>query len=141
MKRYIPLILLTLFAAGAPLPQTLGAEKPVKTEKKEAKSDGRENEIKERLKQRYPKIQELKKQGVVGETFEGYIDFVKGAKGDAKQLVDSENSDRKEVFQIIADRTGTTVDKVAERAGKRAFEKASAGEFLKDASGKWTKKS
>jgi uncharacterized protein len=102
----------------------------------------REEELKKRLAERFPKIAALKTAGTVGETHEGYVALVdeKSKDKDAKELVEKENEDRKEAYQIIADKEKVTVEKVAERAGKRAFEKAKPGEYLKGADGKWKKK-
>ena len=133
MNRRSFLILLLILGFAAPAPLLLGADK------KDA-ADSKEAELHARVKERYPRIKELKKQGIVGETFEGYLDFVKDKKADAKKLIDEENADRKEVYKLIAEKQGTTPEKVADRAAKLHFEKAAPGEFLKDSSGKWTKK-
>jgi uncharacterized protein YdbL (DUF1318 family) len=106
-----------------------------------SKNDARLKQLRDRFKGRYAKILELKKQGIVGETYEGYLDFVKDKKPDAQTLVDEDNADRKELYKLLAEKEGTTPEKVGERNAKRAFEKAAAGEFLKDADGKWSKKS
>ena len=102
----------------------------------------REDELKESFKQRFPKIAALKNAGTVGETHEGYLALVdeKSKDKEAKELVEAENEERKELYKLIADKEGTTLEKVAERAGKRAFEKAQPGEYLKGADGKWKKK-
>ena len=102
----------------------------------------REDELKKSLADRFPKVAALKSAGTVGETCEGYVALVdeKSKDKDAKELVEQENDDRKEAYQLIADKEKTTLEKVAERAGKRAFEKAKKGEYLKGSDGKWTKK-
>ena len=102
----------------------------------------REEELKKSFEQRFPKIAALKKAGTVGETHAGYLALVdeKSKHDDAKELVENENDERKELFKLIADKEGTTQEKVAERAGKRAFDKAKAGEYVKGADGKWKKK-
>jgi uncharacterized protein YdbL (DUF1318 family) len=152
MKRRITFTLLALFAIGIPAPLALAADKSGKAAAKEkdkpkdanpegSKTEARLKELRDRFKQRYPKIAEFKKQGIVGETYEGYLDFVKDKKSDAKELVDEENADRKELYKLLAEKEGTTAEKVAERNAKRNFEKASAGEYLKDADGKWAKMS
>lgn len=107
-----------------------------------AAAASREDELKESFKERFPKIAALKKAGTVGETHEGYLALVdeKSKDEDAKELVESENDDRKELYKLIAEKEGVTPEKVAERAGKRAFEKARAGEYLKDSEGTWKKK-
>ena len=68
-------------------------------------------------------IAELKSAGTIGETYKGYVDFVKDGDDDAKQLVQDENSDRESLYKLIAKRTDTTAEKVAERNAKRNFEK------------------
>lgn len=107
-----------------------------------AAAASREDELKESFKQRFPEIAALKKAGTVGETHAGYLALVdeKSKDDDAKELVEKENDDRKELYKLIADKEGTTDEKVAERAGKRAFEKAKAGEYLKGSDGTWKKK-
>lgn len=107
-----------------------------------ATAASREDELKESFKERFPKLAALKKAGTVGETHAGYVALVdeKSKDAEAKELVESENDDRKELFKLIAEREGTTEKKVAERAGKRAFDKAKAGEYLKGADGEWKKK-
>src|SRR5688572_1623555 len=74
--------------------------------------------LQKRLKERYPKIQQLKSQGVIGETDAGYVDFVDKKDSKSASLVDDENADRKAAYKLIADKEGITVDVVAKRAGK-----------------------
>jgi len=119
------------------------ADKP-KTDKPDdagSKNDARLKELQGRFKQRYEKIKALKSQGVVGETFEGYVDFVTDKKpADAATLVEDENKDRKELYTLIAEKENTTADLVGKRNAKRNFTKAASGEYLKGEDGKWTKK-
>jgi uncharacterized protein YdbL (DUF1318 family) len=102
----------------------------------------REDELKERFKERYPKLVELKKAGTIGETFQGYVELVdeKSKDKDAKALVEDENKDRKELYKLIAEKEGTTADVVAQRNARRVFEKAKPGEYLKGEDGKWKQK-
>lgn len=97
--------------------------------------------LQERFKQRYAELLELKTQGVIGETWQGYVDFVKAsnATGSAKALVDAENADRRELYQLLAEKEKTTAAKVAERNAVRNFSKARSGEWLKDRDG-WRRK-
>jgi uncharacterized protein YdbL (DUF1318 family) len=107
-----------------------------------ARAASREDELKARFKERYPKLVELKKSGTIGETFQGYVEVVdeKSKDKDARALVDEENTDRKELYKLIADKEGTTADVVAQRNAKRVFEKAKPGEYLKGEDGKWKQK-
>src|SRR4051812_19527369 len=97
-------LLLGLMVLAAPLGgEVAGAAKPPKGDKPE-KTDGRMAELKERFAQRYPRLKEFKRQGVIGETFEGYVDFVKAKKGEAAAIVEQENADRKELYELIAEK-------------------------------------
>ena len=98
-----------------------------------------EAELQKRFKARYPQIQQLKRDGVVGETDAGMIDFVDKKDAKAASVVEEENADRKALYKLIADKEGITEDVVAKRAAKRNFDKARPGDWLKEG-GKWRKK-
>ncbi len=142
---WISTLMLTLTMALAPAPTSAAKPQAVpsdKAAKADSTDDARVKELQERFKQRYDQVRAQKKQGVIGETFEGYLDFVTDKKPeDSEKLVEQENEDRRELYKLIAKKEGTTPDKVATVNAKRNFSKASAGEFLKAANGKWTKKS
>ena len=123
----IPVTLVSALLALLILPGALLAQ--------ETKMD----KLRDRFKQRYPQVQELKKAGVVGETSDGYLDYVKKKDPKAADLVDAENADRKRLYESIAKEKGTTVDLVASQAAKRNFAKAADGEYLKE-DGTWKKK-
>ena len=97
-------------------------------------------ELQKRFKARYPEIQRLKTEGIIGETDEGYIDFVNDKK-DAKyaDLVEQENADRRALYALIAKDTGESVETVAKHNAERNFKKAKTGEYLRY-DGKWKKK-
>jgi uncharacterized protein YdbL (DUF1318 family) len=100
-------------------------------------------ELRARFKDRYPQIQQLKTDGKIGETSAGYVEAVKPefAKDQAvKQLVDQENADRRELYQLLAKDTGTTAGQVAKNNAVRNFERAKSGEWLKGDDGAWKKK-
>jgi len=97
------------------------------------------DKLRDRFKQRYPQVQELKKAGVVGETSDGYLDWVKKKDPKAADTVDAENADRKTLYESIAKNENTTVELVAQHAAKRNFSKAADGEYLKE-DGTWKKK-
>jgi len=101
--------------------------------------DSSKEELQKRFKERYPKIAELKKDGVVGETSDGYVDFVEKKDAKAADLVEQENADRKQLYALIAKKEGVKPATVAERNAKRNFDRAQSGEFLKE-DGKWHKK-
>jgi hypothetical protein len=97
------------------------------------------DDIKARMKNRLPVIKELKAQGIVGEDNKGYLQFVDGKKA-KEDVVAAENKDRKTVYAAIAKQKGTTAELVGKRRALQIAKKASPGEWLQDASGKWYQK-
>jgi uncharacterized protein YdbL (DUF1318 family) len=96
--------------------------------------------LQKRFEQRFAQIKSLKAKGIIGETFGGYLDFVKEKDAPAASLVDDENADRKKLYELIAKKENTTATKVAERNARRNFEKAKPGEYLRGEDGSWHKK-
>jgi hypothetical protein len=97
------------------------------------------DDIKTRMKNRLPVIKKLKTQGIVGENNKGYLQFIGGKKAEA-DVVASENKDRKTVYKAIAKQQGTTAELVGKRRALQIAKKASPGEWVQDASGKWIQK-
>ena len=95
--------------------------------------------IKERMKSRLPEILTLKSQGVVGENNKGFLEFV-GDRKTGEQLVNDENNDRRQVYEAIAQQTGSTVDAVGQRRAIQIAGSANAGDQLQDSSGNWYQK-
>jgi uncharacterized protein YdbL (DUF1318 family) len=99
--------------------------------------------LKERFKQRHPQLVELKDGARVGETTEGYVDFVQANYSkdrSAKKLVEAENRDRRALYALIAKKAGTAPETVAKRNARRNFNKAKPHHYLKLRSGKWVQK-
>jgi len=96
-------------------------------------------ELQKHFQERLPAVQKLKAAGLIGETNLGYLDARETVDADAQKLIKDENADRYHLFQMIADQEGVKVDKVAERAARRNFQKAKSGEYLKTEDG-WKKK-
>ena len=96
-------------------------------------------DIKARMKDRLPRIIELKAAGIVGETNQGFLAFIGGDQSE-KALVDAENQDRQLVYGAIAKQQGTTADVVGRRRALQITENAKPGEWLQDAGGKWVQK-
>jgi len=96
-------------------------------------------DIKARMKDRLPQIVDLKTRGVVGENNQGYLEMLKG-QTEKQDVVQAENNDRRAIYEHIAKKTGADVAVVGQRRAIQIAEKASAGEWLQDASGNWYKK-
>ncbi len=95
--------------------------------------------IKERMTNRLPVIVELKNQGIIGENNLGYLEFV-GNKREKEDVVSDENQDRKIVYEAIAKQQNADVVTVGKRRAIQIAERAGAGEWIQDESGKWYQK-
>jgi len=98
------------------------------------------SDIKSRMQERLSTIVQMKSDGVIGENNKGFLEFVPGAASKMQNVIEDENGDRKIVYSAIAKQQETTVELVGERRAKQIAQRARAGEWLQDASGKWYKK-
>jgi uncharacterized protein len=96
-------------------------------------------DIKTRMRDRLPTLVDLKTRGVIGENNQGYLDMLKG-QTEKNEVVAAENQDRRTIYAEIARKTSTSAEVVGQRRAIQIAEKASPGEWLQDAAGKWYKK-
>lgn len=121
-------------------------------------------ELKKRFMDRFPMLVHVRREGKIGETWDGWtrtvrdefrrlrltkdgrIDDDQSSRRDDKrmtvgELVDEENADRTKLYRIIAQRYDTTPARVAHRNAQRLFEQAEVGTYLKkDADSDWHRK-
>jgi len=99
-------------------------------------------DLQERFRKRLPEVNRLKAEGNVGETWDGWLEPVKGRKLNEKEskFIAEENRDRKELYGIIADEEKTTPDVVAERNAQRKYRTAKPREWFKLKNGDWKQK-
>jgi len=95
----------------------------------------------ESRRDRYSELQQLKQQGKVGENNRGYVEVFANEKV-VKSLVDVENSDRKIIYQTIADQNNLkdaigVIEKVFAQTQR---DKAQSGEKIQDEDGRWVTK-
>ena len=96
-------------------------------------------EIKQRMIDRLPVIKVLKVKGVVGENNSGYLEFLEGQREQA-EVIEAENSDRRQVYEAIAKQQSATVEVVGVHRAAQISEKAEPGDWLEDADGRWYRK-
>lgn len=97
------------------------------------------DDLADRMTKRRPQIEQMKKEGILGENNKGYLEFV----GDVvknKALVDAQNADRKTGYAIVAQKQGVAVEQVAKVRAAYYAKKAKSGEYYQNSSGKWIKK-
>lgn len=95
-------------------------------------------EIKERMKKNLPAIEKLKKSGVVGENNKGFLEArVKDLPGKEKALMETENKDRKWVYEYLAKQTNTDIKKVQALRAAQIRERSAKGLWLQSPEGEW----
>lgn len=110
------------------------------------------SELKARFRERQEALERLEDQQRIGETAEGLVEVVRSKYADESvhlgggrtmlvgRFVDAENADRRKLYQRIAERTGESVQTVAEQAALRHFNRAEARHYLKLRDGRWVLK-
>ena len=83
-------------------------------------------------------LEDAKSRGLVGEREDGYLGVVAGG-GEVEALVRDINDRRREKYEEIAARRGTSVDAVELLAGQKAIERTEPGHYIQQA-GRWMRK-
>ncbi|HBM16590.1 MAG TPA: DUF1318 domain-containing protein [Lentisphaeria bacterium] len=96
------------------------------------------DDIKDRMSQRLSQLIALKDKGIIGEDQNGYLAFV-GSSKEGQAIVDAENADRKTVYQMIAEKTGTTLQIVGKQRAIQLAQNETTGHYIQK-NGKWVKK-
>jgi len=94
----------------------------------------------ERIKERLPQIDNLKAEGVVGETSEGYLAPREDLGPRQQSLLEAENADRRILYLSVAERTGQTAEAVGRQRAIRIAELARSGVWLQKPGGGWYRK-
>lgn len=100
-------------------------------------------DLRDRFEKRLPELTEMKKKGILGETFDGYIDAVPPNSPTAEpqaSLIKAENADRITYYQAVARNAQTDIAYVGQLSAMKRFETAPLGEFLRYRDGTWKKK-
>lgn len=98
------------------------------------------DELKAHFAERLPAIRQYKDAGKIGETTAGLLEAVTSVDATIQNLINAENADRQALYALIAKDQGTDAATVANRAARRNYEKANAGDYLKTATGEWKRK-
>ena len=97
------------------------------------------NGIKERMKARLPAIRELKDSRLAGENNQGFLEVLGNAIKN-REVVESENSDRRMIYDAIANQQGISADAVGRLRAKKNAERARPGDMIQNENGDWTQK-
>lgn len=85
-------------------------------------------------------LDDAKRQGLVGEQYDGYLGAVDAGNSEANRLVDAINGKRRSEYQRIARSNQIAVGDVEALAGKKALERSAGGSFVKGPDGRWRRK-
>ena len=97
------------------------------------------NGIKERMKARLPAIRELKDSRLAGENNQGFLEVLGNAIKN-REVVESENSDRRMIYDAIANQQGISADAVGRLRAKKNAERARPGDMIQNKNGDWAQK-
>ena len=96
--------------------------------------------LKRKISEHAPEVQELLDRGVIGEAATGYL-VVRGTLTEKeKKTVEAANKDRKEVFTLLSRNSKQTPEDVGRAEAKWLFGVAKKGTWLRDANGNWSRK-
>jgi len=84
-------------------------------------------------------LDEAKAKGQVGEKASGYLGAVTGGNADVQALVSDINQKRKQAYEEIAKRNGTSLNSVETLAGEKAIQNTQPGNMVEGPGG-WMKK-
>ncbi len=92
------------------------------------------------MKARLSELVAAKDAGTIGEGVDGYVHLRDAGNSSAQKLVTAENADRKQLFASLSQKTGGSVEAVAEKFSKALASKAKKGHWFRKSSGDWIKK-
>ena len=95
--------------------------------------------VKERMAARFPAINTLKDQGVIGENNKGFLEF-RGNKQPQKDIVNDENRDRQKVYEAIGKKQSASAVLVGQRRAATIAQKSRPGHWFQNPDGSWHKK-
>jgi uncharacterized protein YdbL (DUF1318 family) len=84
-------------------------------------------------------LSEARSQGLIGETPQGYVAPVGAPSAEVRELVNKINSARRAEYQVIAGKTGSSLQQVEAVTGQRIYQQVPAGTFLL-VDGQWRRK-
>lgn len=97
-------------------------------------------QIRNRMAERLPTLDDLKEEGLVGENNSGLLTVRGSISPEQNKMVSEENKDRMTVYQAIAKQTGQPVGNVQKQRAAQLAKTSAPGVWLQDAKGTWYRK-
>lgn len=98
------------------------------------------SDLQERMRERLPQIDALKKAQVVGENRKGLLEALEPVSEAQQGLIRDENTDRKKIYQALAAQNRATVEQVGIVRARQIAERSAPGVMVEDARGRWVEK-
>ena len=97
-------------------------------------------ELKVRMAERLPVIDELKQQLLVGENNQAYLSILGNVSESNAIVIQEENADRRTVYTMLSKQTGASLDKIQVRRAQQLAEIAKSGTKYQTPEGDWVVK-
>ncbi len=102
-------------------------------------------QVQSSMRERLPRVNELKQEGIVGENNQGYLIIREEVPDEERAeqiaaLVEAENRDRSTVYTAIGRRQNASPELVGRRRARQIAESATAGVWVQQADGEWVRK-
>lgn len=97
-------------------------------------------QVKARMEANLPAVDKLKKTGKVGEANNGYLKARVALSEAEERLLKTENTDRKYVYQALAERAKTTLEKMEQARAEQIRKRSAPGVWLQNPAGEWYQK-
>ena len=98
------------------------------------------NDLKNRIAERKPAVDQLLNSQIVGENNSGFLQALGNLSTAQTEIVVKENADRKAVYQLLANQTGASVELVGKRRALQIHEIAPKGTMIQSPDGQWSAK-
>lgn len=102
-----------------------------------AANPGNQQAIEARMEARLPAIAALKRDGKVGENNRGYLEARTALAGPEQEVLTADTADRRAIYQLVAERTGETLDSVAAQRAILIARRSPPGVWLQAPDGTW----
>lgn len=96
--------------------------------------------VQESMKERLPRIDAMKLEGVVGENNRGYLEARQDLSAEQRKVLEAENADRTKLYAHVANRAGVDAAQVGVQRARQIRERSPRGIWLQSPDGKWFKK-
>lgn len=97
-------------------------------------------ELQERMRERVPQVDALKRDQLVGENNKGFLEARGRLDSEQQQLVKAENDDRRQAYEAIAEQTGATPEQVGVVRARQLAARSARGVLVQNEQGEWRQK-